>query len=237
MADKVIATLPRPNGVLKPQLEEADLRDFNPIGGEFDMFGESEEEEDFSHVMNICTECKTLSWNEDLGVCHICNYKTVAPKRFFYEDKLKYFRTLLNKKNNWRVSKDGDMKSNGYEDHLKKHSLNPSDAKQILVIFSSLLNVLSILGYTKVTLNYLYIFELMYAHLEINKYIDEPRISKEKKKFHDDLWVVFLPYLNRVLNDKCKREDWRRSVVKVINDNAASEILRQQEWESGYCFD
>jgi len=237
MADKVIATLPRPNGVLKPQLKEAHFRDFKPIGAEFDMSEELEEEENFDPVMSICTECKTLSWNEEIGVCHTCNYKLHGPNRSFHEDKLKYFRTLLNKKNNWRDSKGGDMKSNDYEDNLKKYSLNPSYAKQVLVIFSSLLNFLSILGYTKVTLNYLYIFELTYAHLGINKHLDEPRISKEKKKFHDDLWLNFLPHLNHILDDKRKREDWRRNVIEVINDNEASEILRQQEWESEYCFD
>jgi len=44
----------------------------------------------------------------------------------------------------------------------------------------------------------------MYAHLEINKQIDEPRISKKKEKFWNDLWLDFLPYLNHVLDDKRK---------------------------------
>jgi len=36
---------------------------------------------------------------------------------------------------------------------------------------------------------------------------------------------------------KRKREDWRMRVIKTINDNAAAEILRQQEWDATYCFD
>jgi len=192
-----------------------------------------EEDQEFDLiVMCMCIECKTMSWNEKIGVCHNCSYKSVTPQRSFYEDKLKYFRTLLIKKNNW-----DEEEESYYEDYMHKYSLNPSDAKQVLAIFSSLLNFLSIQSYTKVTLNYNYIFKLMYAHLEINKQIDRPRISKKKKKFHDDLWVEFLPYLNHVLNHKHKIEDWRRNVIKVINDNAASEILRQQQWESQYCFD
>jgi len=181
-----------------------------------------------SIAITECTECKTLSWNGEIGVCHNCNYRSVAPQRSFYEDKMKYLRTLLNKKNNWRATN-----SRSYENDLDQYPLNPSDAKQVLVIFSSLLNFLSIQGYTKVTLNYNYILKLIYGHLRINKHIDEPRISK-KKKFWDGMWLDFLPFLKHVLDDKRKREEWRRGVIKVINDNAASEILRQQEWESGY---
>jgi len=54
-----------------------------------------------------------------------------------------------------------------YEDYVKHHSLDSSDIKHFLVIFGSLLNFLSIQSYTKVTLNYKYIFKLMYAHLGI----------------------------------------------------------------------
>jgi len=80
----------------------------------------------------------------------------------------------------------------------------------------------------------------MYEHLGIKKPscpLDKPRISKKKRIFHDDLWLNFLHYLNHVLDDKHKREVERRNVIKVINDNATSEIVRQHKWESGYCFD
>jgi len=73
----------------------------------------------------------------------------------------------------------------------------------------------------------------MYEHLGIKKQLDQPKISKKKKQFFDDLWSNFLPYLNHVH----KREDWRRNVIKVISRDTASEIRRQREWEFGYCFD
>jgi len=77
----------------------------------------------------------------------------------------------------------------------------------------------------------------MYKFLGSKKQVDTPRISKKKKRFHDDLWSNFLPYLNHVLDDKHKREDERRNIINVISRDTTSEILRQQEWESGYCFD
>jgi len=115
----------------------SDFRDFGPIRGESDVFGEPEEEEkeeeDFNPlikyhnwyaeglrtlerrardfemaylaereeedfdltIISTCTECKTLSWNEEIGVCHSCNYRLHGPKCSFYEDKLKYLELYL----------------------------------------------------------------------------------------------------------------------------------------------
>jgi len=189
------------------------------------------EDQDFESY-STCTECNCMTWNEEERVCHNCNFKLLPPQRSFHEDKIKYLRTHLLRKNTWCVGRGGT-----YEHYMKHHSLTSSAIKQIKFIFKSLLNFIFILGYTKVTQNYLYTFKLMYAHLGINKQLDQPRISKTKRRFHDDLWLNFLPYLNHVFDDKHKREDERRNIINVINRDTASEIIRQQEWESGYWFD
>jgi len=179
-----------------------------------------------------------MTWNEEAGVCHNCNNKLLELKRSFHEDKLKYLREHLIRKNNWNIAKAASYEDYvNYEDYVKHHSLASSDIKQINFIFEELLTFLSILGYTKVTLNYLYPFKLMYKFLGIKKQLDMPTISNENKWFHDEKWSNFLPYLNHVLEDKHKREDERRNIINVISLDTSSEIIRQQEWESCYCFD
>jgi len=42
-----------------------------------------EEEEEDSPTMETCIECKTLGWNEEMGVCHSCGFKTVTPNMIF----------------------------------------------------------------------------------------------------------------------------------------------------------
>jgi len=64
----------------------------------------------------------------------------------------------------------------------------------------------------------------MYKHLGIKKpsgLLDEPRISNEKKRFHDDIWSNFLAYLNHVLDDKHKQEVERRNIINVISRDTA----------------
>jgi len=81
-----------------------------------------EEDHDFDlMVMGTCIECKTMSLNEEIGICHNCSYKSVTPQIYFYEDKMKYLRTLLNKNNNWYMDKDSQVCS--YEDYMHKYSL------------------------------------------------------------------------------------------------------------------
>jgi len=60
-----------------------------------------------------------------------------------------------------------------------------------------------------------------------NKFIEAPKISNEKKLFHDDLWSKFLSHLNRVLDDKHKRDEQRRKWI--ISCYSTSEIVKQQE--------
>jgi len=67
---------------------------------------------------------------------------------------------------------------------VKYHSLTSVEIKGIRLIFKVLLNFLSDSGYTETTLNYLYIFKLMYVYLGIdknNKFTEVPKISNEKK--------------------------------------------------------
>jgi len=78
----------------------------------------------------------------------ITNYKLLEPKRSFHEDKLKYLGKHLLKKNTWYIGKGCS-----YNDYVKYHSLTLVEIKGILFIFKVLLKFLSVLGYTKISLN------------------------------------------------------------------------------------
>jgi len=126
-----------------------------------------------------------MTWCQEERVCDNCNYILLEPKRSFHEDKLKCLGKHLLKKNTWYIGK-----WSSYDDHVKYYSLTSVEIKGIIFIFEVLLKFLSVFGYTKITLNYLYIFKLMYVYLGIdknNKFIEVPKISNEKKLFHDDL--------------------------------------------------
>jgi len=175
-------------------------------------------------------ECNCMTSCQEERVCDNCNYKLFEPKRSFHGDKLKYLGKHLLKKNTWHIGK-----GSFYDDYVKYHSLTSVAIKGIIFILEVLLKFLSVLGYTKNTLNYLHVFKLMYMYLGIdknNKFIEAPKICNEKKWFHDYLWSKFLPYLNHVLDDKHKSDEQRRGWI--IRCYSTSEIVRQQEWEYDY---
>jgi len=108
---------------------------------------ESADSDDNSY--SACIECNCMTWRQAERVCDNCNCILLEPNRSFREDKLKYLGKHLLKKNTWYIGQ-----GSSYDDYVKYHSLTSVEIKRKRFVFEELLKFLSVLGYTKITLNY-----------------------------------------------------------------------------------